>query len=186
MRYWWANQKQTYDIEVAGGFLWSRQRRIDGSRNPFYENLRLTQTGDLVFAYTRAAIRAVGVVLRPANAAPSPTPPNCHEPQTDVASDGWLVDMAWLELQRPLKPSAYMSILAPLLPNVHAPLTADGRGIQGGRLLELPERLALALLQLAGGRDPAHILNPAWSPQQLCFAFAESGGRSATPQKEKS
>ena len=71
-----------------------------------------------------------------------------------------------------------MAILAPRLPEVHAPLTAAGKGIQGGRLLEVPDRLARALLQLAGGTDPARILNPEWQPHQLrfCFGDAESDG----------
>ena len=67
-----------------------------------------------------------------------------------------------------------MAILAPLLPDVHAPLTAAGRGMQGGRLLEVPDRLARALLQLAGGTDPTRLLNPDWHPHQLRFGFVEA------------
>ncbi|MDD5707663.1 MAG: hypothetical protein PHR35_17220 [Kiritimatiellae bacterium] len=172
MRYWWANQMRTYDAEVAGGYLWSRQRRADGSRNPFYENLRLTQTGDLVFGYAHAIIRAVGVVIGPARESPPPSPLGGEETAADIR--GWMVDVAWMELRRPLEPANYMAILAPLLPEWHAPLTSEGRGIQGGRLLELPSPLALALLQLAGGRDPKHLVNPVWQPHQLRFSFAEN------------
>jgi len=93
--------------------------------------------------------------------------------------------VAWLELKRPLRPAACMAILAPLLPETHAPLTAAGKGIQGGRLLEMPDRLARALLQLAGGTDPARILNPVWQPHQLRFCFAEAemdgGSKPAAP-----
>jgi hypothetical protein len=177
MRYWWANQMRSYDAEVAGGYLWSRQRRADGSRNPFYDNLRLTQPGDLIFAYARAAVRAAGLVLGPAREAPQPRSPSAAPDEAPLAAEaetpGWLLDVAWLELRRPFLPGQYMPILTPLLPEAHAPLTSSGRGIQGGRLLALPLPLALALLQLAGGRDPAHLLNPPWQPHQLRFAFDE-------------
>lgn len=188
MRYWWANQMRSYDAEVAGGYLWSRQRRANGSRNPFYDNLRLTQPGDLIFAYARAAIRAVGLVLGPAREAPQPSSPDPApggKPMAEQAdAPGWLLDVAWLELLRPLQPGDYMRLLAPLLPRVHAPLTPSGRGIQGGRLLELPHNLALALVQLAGGRDPARLLNPPWQPHQLRFAFAEQNTAHAASAQE--
>jgi hypothetical protein len=171
MRYWWANQKHTYADEVAGGCLWCRQRRANGARNPFYENVRLASPGDTIFAYHDAAIRAIGLVLSRAREAPPPFP--AHDPRLRPDTPGWLLDVAWLELRRPLRPAAYMAILDPLLPDLHAPLRPDGRGIQGGRLLEIPDRLARALLQLAGGTDPSRLLNPDWHPHQLRFGFAE-------------
>ena len=177
MRYWWANQKTAYDAEVAGGYLWSRKRRANGSRNPFYESLRLTQPGDVIFGYQNSAIRAVGFVLGPATDAPCPQPaipPRATEETVPDTTDGWLVPVSWLELQRPLFPAQYMPILQPLLPEFHAPLTATGRGIQGGRLMEIAARLAQALLELAGGRNPAQLLNPSWEPRQLRFDFPEN------------
>ena len=171
MRYWWANQKHAYDEEIACGCLWSRQRRADGSRNPFYENVRLAVPGDVIFAYHDAQIRAIGIVLSKAREATSPF--LGHDGESPAHVEGWLLDVSWLELKRPLAPGGYMSVLAPLLPDVHAPLTPDGRGLQGGRLLEVPDRMARALLQLAGGTDPARIVNPEWNPQQLRFTFSE-------------
>ncbi len=171
MRYWWANQTRTYDAEIAGGFLWSRRRRSDGRRNPFYDNMRLVRRDDLVFAYAKGAIRAVGLVLNEARDAP------CPEPLAETLPEklsGWLVDMAWLELRRSMIPADYMAILEPLLPTLHAPLTGRGRGIQGGRLLELSSPLALVLLQLAGGRHPSQLINPPWKSHQLRFAFEET------------
>jgi hypothetical protein len=170
MRYWWANQKRTYAAEVAGGYLWCRQRRADGSRNPFYENVRIASPGDVLFAYHDAEIRAIGMVLSRARESPAPVLP----PAPASPVPGWMIDVAWMELKRPLHPSRYMGILGPLLPERHAPLTAAGKGIQGGRLLEVPDRMARALLQLAGGTDPARLLNPDWHPRQLRFAFADT------------
>ena len=187
MRYWWANQKSAYDAEVAGGYLWSRKRRANGSRNPFYERLRLTRTGDILFGYHRAAIRAVGFVLEPVAEAPCPVAVGASavEP-TPNEMPGWLLHVAWLELQRPLAPSRYMTILGPLLPSFNAPLTEKGRGIQGGRLMEVPPRLARALLELAGGRDPTLLLRPSWEARQLRFTFSEpaSPPEPPTPDEE--
>ncbi len=171
MRYWWANQKHTYDTEVLGGFLWCRQRRANGSRNPFYENMRMVAPGDLIFAYHHAEILAIGIAL--SRARESGPPAAAFASETDADLPGWLLDVAWLELKRPLHPGRFMGILAPLLPEVHAPLTAGGKGQQGGRLLELSDRLARALLQLAGGTDPTGLVNPDWQPHQLRFGFAE-------------
>jgi len=187
MRYWWANQKHTYDEEIVGGCLWCQQRRANGSRNPFYENVRLASPGDVIFAYHNADIRAVGVVLSRAREALSPF--KTEESGRVSTVMGWLLDVSWLELKRPLHPGQYMTILGPLLPDMHAPLTADGRGIQGGRLLEVPDRLARALLQLAGGTDPSRLLNPDWQPHQLRFGFADleerAGEQSSTPDDTK-
>lgn len=174
MRYWWANQKSAYDAEVAGGYLWSRKRRADGTRNPFYESVRLTRPGDILFGYQRAAIRAVGFVLAPAAEAPCPAAAGAAMPDAaPEQSPGWLLRVAWIELRRPLLPARHMAILGPLLPPFNAPLTAQGRGIQGGRLMEVPARLAQALLELAGGRDPALLLRPSWEARQMRFAFPD-------------
>jgi len=184
MRYWWANQKHTYEAEIPGGFLWCRQRRANGSRNPFYENMRLAAAGDVIFAYHDAGIRAIGMVLSRARAA---NPPKAVVmPGTSPNLPGWLLDVAWLELKRPLHPGLYMGILGPLLPEVHAPMTPGGKGIQGGRLLEIPDRLARALLQLAGGTDPAGLVNPDWQPHQLRFGFAEQQDSTNTGQSPPS
>ena len=177
MRYWWANQKTAYDTEVAGGYLWSRKRRANGSRNPFYESVRLTRPGDVIFGYQGGAIRAVGFVLDQAVDAPDPgarpTQPAAPGEREADPLTGWLLPVAWLELQRPLEPAAHMAILRPLLPAYSAPLTVKGRGIQGGRLMEVSARLARALLELAGGRRPDLLLSPSWEPRQLGFSFSE-------------
>jgi len=193
MRYWWANQKNDYTAEVTGGFLWSHQRRADGTRNPFYETVRLAEPGDMIFAYSAATIKAIGIVLSAARKARRPSLseegiiPEASEvnAQKQDSPIGWLLDVAWLELKRPLEPRLYMAILAPLLPSAYAPLTPDGKGIQGGRLLEVPLNLARALLQLAGGTDPAKLVNPDWMPHQLKFDFYNvDSEKQENPQNE--
>ena len=50
MRYWWANQNQTYGHEIVGGYLWSPKRKSNGERNAFYEFMREVSPGDIVFS----------------------------------------------------------------------------------------------------------------------------------------
>lgn len=178
MRYWWANQRQSYETEVVGGYLWCQQRRANGTRNPFYDAVRLTRTGDVIFAYADARIKAIGLVMSEARDAVQPPTTALPVSEKQLAPrpasgkvPGWLIDVAWLELKHPLHPAAYMAILAPLLPSAYAPLTPQGRGIQGGRLLELPPTFARMLLQLAGSAEPDKRVNPDWRPRQLRFSF---------------
>ena len=39
MRHWWVNQKRTFKEEVGGGYMWSPQKKANGHRNRFYENM---------------------------------------------------------------------------------------------------------------------------------------------------
>lgn len=171
MRYWWANQNQhAYETETVGGYLWSPRHRSDGSRNPFYDNLRLARNNDMIFAYHDSAIRSVGVVLESAREAPCPDPPPPPKPDEKLISPdtpGWLLDVAWLPLLNPLFPTQHMDLLEPLLPTAHSPLSPSGHGLQGGRLLELPQHLAIMLLQLAGGRIHTRLFHAYWKPSQL-------------------
>ena len=64
-RYWWANQNQTYNAEVDGGYLWSPKKNQSGAYNQFYENVTLAQPGDIVFSFAGKQIKAMGVVVRP-------------------------------------------------------------------------------------------------------------------------
>lgn len=198
MRYWWANQKKNYDTEVPGGYLWCQKRRADGTRNSFYDAVRLTRPGDAIFAYADAHIKAIGLVMSPAREAVPPQPVTVPTEKTGrvrrrsaEATVGWLIDVAWLELKRPLHPASHMEILAALLPSSYAPLTPQGRGIQGGRLLELSDVFARALLQLAGGTEPEKLFNPDWRPRQLRFAFdqhlvPDPAAEPTNPQKSES
>lgn len=175
MRYWWANQNQnTYSAELAGGYLWSPRHRSNGTRNPFYDNLRLAQAGDMVFAFHESAIRAIGIVLESATEAPYPEmlpPPKEGEKSLDPDIPGWLLNIAWIELKNPFYPAKHMPVIEPLLPSAHSPLTPTGRGLQGGRLLELQQHLAIPLLQLVSGRNPDKLIKSALKPSQMKFNF---------------
>jgi len=154
MRYWWVNQNQTYKHEVAGGYLWSPQRRRDGARHPFYESMREVAPGDLIFSFSDTFIRAAGVARSYCYECPKPVEFGAAGMYWDMV--GWRVDVVFQERPAPIRPKDHMGILAPLLPEKYAPLRPNGDGLQSVYLTELPPNLALALAALVG-RDAADL-----------------------------
>ena len=62
MRYWWVNQKQTFEKAVKAGYLWSPKTNVRGNINPSYENMTQVRPGDVVFAFASTRIRAIAIV----------------------------------------------------------------------------------------------------------------------------
>ncbi|MGQ0553483.1 MAG: HNH endonuclease [Planctomycetota bacterium] len=148
MRYWWVNQNQTYDHEVAGGFLWSPKRNRSGGRNPFYEFMREVAPGDLIFSFAGAIIRTFGVAKSYAYEAPKPAEFGSVGMNWDAI--GWKVDVTFRETGAGFRPADRMERLRPLLPERYSPLQPNGHGLQGVYLTTLPKPLALALADLLG------------------------------------
>lgn len=148
MRYWWVNQNQTFRQEIGGGYLWSPKRKKGGSRNAFYETMRETAPGDLVFSFADTHIRAFGIVRSYAYENPKPAEFGSAGRNWDEV--GWRVDVAWQEVTKPLRPADWMELLRPLLPAKYSPLQPNGHGVQSIYLTELPEQLALTLAHLVG------------------------------------
>lgn len=148
MRYWWVNQNQTYRHEVRGGYLWSPKRRRDGGQNPFYDFMREVAPGDVIFSFADTLIKALGIAQSHAYEAPKPK----EFGQTGAYWDqiGWRVDVGFVELRLPIRPSERMDVLAPLLPSRYSPLRANGAGLQNLYLTGLTELLAGALIDLIG------------------------------------
>jgi putative restriction endonuclease len=148
MRYWWVNQNQTYRHEVRGGYLWSPKRKTNLAANPFYDFMREVAPGDVVFSFADTLIRAIGIAASHAYEAPKPLEFGQAGAYWDKI--GWHLDMRFSELRLPIKPSAHMEVLKPLLPNRYAPLRANGAGLQNVYLTRVPDRLAVALVDLLG------------------------------------
>ena len=66
MEYCWVNQNQTCQFEVPDGYMWSPKSNKDGGYNPFYETMRETKPGDVVFSFKDTFIKAIGIVTGPA------------------------------------------------------------------------------------------------------------------------
>jgi putative restriction endonuclease len=148
MRYWWVNQNQTYRHEVRGGYLWSPKRKTNLAANPFYDFMREVAPGDVVFSFAGTLISAIGIAASHAYEAPKPLEFGQAGAYWDKI--GWRLDMRFSELRLPIKPSAHMKVIKPLLPDRYAPLRANGAGLQNVYLTRIPDRLAAALVDLLG------------------------------------
>ena len=154
MRYWWVNQNQTYRQEVDGGYLWSPKRKSNQARNPFYDFMREVAPGDVIFSFADTFIKAIGIATAYAEESPKPR----EFGSTGMYWDdiGWRVAVTFTPLRLPIRPSQYMDVIGPLLPNRYAPLRTNGDGLQGVYLTYLSENLALAIVDLLGAE--AHVL----------------------------
>ena len=115
--------------------------------------MRGVAPGDVVFSFADTRIRAIGIAGSHAYEAPKPLEFGKAGAYWDKI--GWRVDIRFAELKLPIRPSEHMSVLAPLLPIQYAPLLADGRGLQGVYLTQLPESFAGALVDLLGAEAHA-------------------------------
>lgn len=148
MRTWWVNQNQTAAQEIGGGYLWSPQRKRDGSINPYYEFMREVAPGDLVLSFADTRIAHFGIARSHAYEAPKPAEFGAAGRAWDDI--GWRVDVDFSELARPIRPAQHMDRLAPLLPSKYSPLSPAGRGSQSIYLTRISPALALALAELIG------------------------------------
>jgi len=148
MRYWWANQNQTFRQERAGGYLWSPKRNADGKKNPFYEFMREVAPGDLVLSFEGTFIRAAGIAQSFCYESPKPAEFGTAGPNWEKI--GWKVDVYYRDLIRQLRPANEMMAIGPRLPEKYAPLLPNGRGMQGVYLTSIPETLMQVLAELIG------------------------------------
>lgn len=153
MRYWWVNQNQTFRHEIQGGYLWSPKRKTNGHRNPFYDFMREVAPGDVVFSFAESRILAIGIVA--SNAYEAPKPAEFGQAGAYWHMIGWRVDVRFVRLQLPIRPSQHMDVLGPRLPDRYAPLTPAGAGLQSVYLTLLPEPFAFALVDLLGAEAHA-------------------------------
>jgi len=149
MRYWWVNNKQTFEHEITGNYLWSPIKRRDGGASKFYDNMLEVSVGDIVLSYADGLIRAIGIAS--GNAYRSQKPDAFNQ---GVASGwgavGWLVPVYFKRLTNPFRPKAYLSEIVPLLPAKYSPMQANGNGNQAAYLSEISEELANIIISLSG------------------------------------
>jgi len=144
MSYWWVNLGATYKYEVRG-FMWSPQKTAVG-RAQSYDNMLLIKPGDVVLAFADSQIKAVGVAIGLAQASPKP---DFGGAGLHWADEGWLVEIAFTELDQPIRIRNYMNAVAPTLPDRHSPLREDGTANQA-YLFAVPDQMASVLAGIIG------------------------------------
>lgn len=148
MRYWWVNQNQTYRHEVSGGYLWSPKRKANNDRNPFYDFMREVAPGDVIFSFADTYVKAIGFAASFAYEAPKPLEFGRAGAYWDRI--GWRVDVQFVELRLPMRPSQNMEALSAHLPQRYAPLRPTGQGLQSVYLTTVAPALAGAIIDLIG------------------------------------
>jgi hypothetical protein len=148
MRYWWVNQNQTYRHEVSGGYLWSPKRKANNDRNPFYDFMREVAPGDVIFSFADTYVKAIGFSTSFAYEAPKPLEFGRAGAYWDRI--GWRVDVQFVELRLPMRPSQNMEALRAHLPQRYAPLRPTGEGLQSVYLTTVAPAFAGAIIDLIG------------------------------------
>lgn len=151
MSSWWVNHKQTAQIELDEGYIWSPKKTKDGKRNETYLNLTRAKIGEMIFSYADGKVGAIG---RVASGAEVTEKPSQFESKGEHWNDtGWMVKVKWAILTDPLSPKAHLDRIVPLLPTKNSPLRNDGNGSQNCYLAEISEQLASVLLHLTTDID---------------------------------
>lgn len=148
MSFWWVNHKQTFTSEIAGGYIWSPQRKSNGGVNQTYENLRLVKPGDTVISYADGQVKAIGVAT--STYRDEAKPEDFGKAGDAWHADGWLVPIDWALLAQSLRPREHIDQIAPELPEKYSPLQANGNGNQGVYLAHISFNLGRIVLALAG------------------------------------
>ena len=154
MNFWWVNLGETYKYEVKG-FMWSPQL---GARGPVpaYENMKLIRPGDVIFAFADTYIKAIGIAISPAQASPKP---DFGQKGTYWDNEGWLVEVQFNELTKPVRIRDYMELIGATLPDKYSPLQANGNANQA-YLFNVPIEMANALAVVIGSEFSAITSQP--------------------------
>lgn len=133
MNIWWVNHKQTWKEEFEGGYIWSPKRKSNGSSNHFYDNLKKVRPGDIVFSYAYGAIQGLGIAK--STGLDAPKPDEFHGFNWDES--GWMVNVKFQKLIKPLKIKSIYSLIASKFPTKYSPINTKGEGNQGCYLAQV-------------------------------------------------
>jgi hypothetical protein len=150
MNFWWVNQKQTYRQEIAGGFMWSPKKNVNGGRSPYYDFMTQVQPGDIVFSYAKAQIIAIGIAT--SSVYTSNKPKDFGNAGMTWSEEGWAVDVDFQKAEKPIAPKLHMNLIAPMLPQKYSPIQANGNGNQV-YLTAISSELGSLLLGLLGSPE---------------------------------
>lgn len=144
MGFWWVFQGESYKRALDGGYLWAPKVGARGQRQAYWTNMTRVRAGDVIFSGYGQELVAVSTAIEPAYDA---DPPDSRDVGKWPAR-GWKLDVAYVQLSRPLPYSGFVSKIMPLLQPPHAPFNANtGKG-NLGYLFELPTSAGETLLSL--------------------------------------
>ena len=129
MKFWWVSQNRTWKQEIEGGYMWSPQLALNGKHIIHYDNMKLVESGDVIFSYYNQEIGSIGIATGGAYEAIKPA--EFGTDGDDWDKKGWMVNVKYKELSFPISPKSFFSELQEVLPKKYSPLNYDGSGYQG-------------------------------------------------------
>lgn len=123
------------------------KKKKGGARNTFYDNMTMVKPGDIVFSFFNTKISYLGIIKSHGYTQAKPAFGSVGEVWE---SDGWMVNVDYRKIRNGIRPADYIEKLKPLLPSKYSPLQVNGRGNEGVYLTQIPEPLAIKLLELIG------------------------------------
>jgi predicted restriction endonuclease len=122
MNYWWVSHRATVNEETSAGFLWRPKTSVSGKFWRPYENIKLLEEGDIIFSYSNAQIRHLGIVQ--SKAIESIRPEN-HDFLNEY---GWYIKVNFHTLSGKLriKPKNHLENFKKYLPKKYSPINKKG------------------------------------------------------------
>ncbi|WP_438317434.1 HNH endonuclease [Sporosarcina sp. FA9] len=137
-------QGRTYDEEKELGVLWSLQRDSIDNVHHFWERMKEVNEGDRIFHYVKGDIVAISVAKSGYREEQKPT--NISLPGSENAK-GYLVEVEYHELDKPLTVEDSFDEILPLLPIKYSAFQENANGNQG-YLFPCNEELSIKLVEL--------------------------------------
>ncbi|ARK26180.1 restriction endonuclease [Sporosarcina sp. P37] len=156
-------QGRTYDQEKELGVLWSLRQDSIGNPQHFWERMKEVREGDRVFHYVKGDIVAVSVAK---SAYRVERKPSAIPLAGSEDADGYLIEAAYYELEKPLTIAQYFDEILPLLPVKYSPFQDNANGNQG-YLYPCNEELTDKLVELIADLNIYEI-----DDEQLEFAIS--------------
>lgn len=148
MTSWWVNHSQTFRHEFGGKYVWSPKRRRNGTRNIFYDFMRLVKPGDTVISYADGHVKGIG--LAKSHCYTSPRPNEFGQIGEVWDGIGWRVDVDFVPAPRQVRPREMLSEIGHLIGMKHSPLGPDGNGRQAVYLAAISDQLAWLIRKAVG------------------------------------
>ncbi|MED4052295.1 HNH endonuclease [Priestia megaterium] len=138
MNYFLVFQNKSYEEERNGGYLWAPQKNKNGQTFHHWTDMKLIKKGDIIFNSFNGKL--VSILTAQANCQEHERPTGLE--QLDLwEKDGWLVDVEYNDLEKPITYKNHMEDILKLQENKYAPFNKSGRG-NTGYLFRVSKELA--------------------------------------------
>ncbi len=142
MKIYFVSQGKTAKHEIDGKYLWSPLKNKSGGEVPAYVLMRGVKNGDVVFHYSKGALRAISRAVTDAYDAPKPS--EFGTSGDDWSNNGTRVDLDLFELKKESELSEWNSEVVKVQPK--GPLNVHG-GVNQKYLCELNKDAAAKILR---------------------------------------